>query len=45
MYGQRRERLDRMSQPDISYPQWMQQFHDKDHVQLDGIRHEQRLFR
>ena len=25
-----RERLDRVSQPDVPYPHWMQRFHDKD---------------
>ncbi|MGF6241840.1 MULTISPECIES: aldo/keto reductase [Paraburkholderia] len=27
-----RDRLDRISQPDVPYPHWMQRFHDKDRV-------------
>ena len=27
-----RDRLDRVSQPEVPYPHWMQQFHDKDRI-------------
>jgi hypothetical protein len=30
--GVQRDRLDRASQPEVTYPHWMQQFHDKDRV-------------
>jgi aryl-alcohol dehydrogenase-like predicted oxidoreductase len=29
---EQRERLDRVSRPDVPYPQWMQRFHDKDRL-------------
>jgi aryl-alcohol dehydrogenase-like predicted oxidoreductase len=30
--GTQRDRLDRVSQPEVTYPHWMQQFHDKDRI-------------
>lgn len=30
--GTQRDRLDRVSQPEVPYPHWMQQFHDKDRI-------------
>jgi aryl-alcohol dehydrogenase-like predicted oxidoreductase len=30
--GEQRDRLDRVSQPELTYPHWMQRFHDRDRV-------------
>jgi aryl-alcohol dehydrogenase-like predicted oxidoreductase len=30
--GTQRDGLDRVSQPEVTYPHWMQQFHDKDRI-------------
>jgi aryl-alcohol dehydrogenase-like predicted oxidoreductase len=30
--GAQKDRLDRVSQPEATYPHWMQQFHDKDRI-------------
>lgn len=30
--GSQRDRLDRVSQPEVTYPHWMQHFHDRDSV-------------
>jgi aryl-alcohol dehydrogenase-like predicted oxidoreductase len=29
---EQRQRLDRVSRPDVPYPHWMQRFHDKDRL-------------
>jgi aryl-alcohol dehydrogenase-like predicted oxidoreductase len=30
--SEQRDRLDRVSQPELTYPHWMQRFHDRDRV-------------